>query len=107
MFTFGVLRYISVHVAQVAQLVEQWTEAPRVGGSIPSLSTIIIKSPRTITRGFLCHTQPPIVFDCRLRELFDCRLRGLFDCRLREGACFIYIIELRCPDVVINTIKDI
>ena len=24
---------------QVAQLVEQWTENPRVGGSIPSLTT--------------------------------------------------------------------
>jgi hypothetical protein len=27
-------------VAQVAQSVEQWTENPRVGGSIPSLGTI-------------------------------------------------------------------
>ena len=27
--------------AQVAQLVEQWTENPRVGGSIPPLGTII------------------------------------------------------------------
>ena len=26
--------------AQVAQLVEQWTENPRVGGSIPPLGTI-------------------------------------------------------------------
>jgi hypothetical protein len=26
---------------QVAQLVEQWTENPRVGGSIPPLATII------------------------------------------------------------------
>ncbi len=30
--------------AQVAQLVEQRTENPRVGGSIPPLGTIIIKS---------------------------------------------------------------
>ena len=29
------------HVAQVAQSVEQWTENPRVGGSIPPLGTII------------------------------------------------------------------
>ena len=31
-------------VAQVAQLVEQRTENPRVGGSIPSLSTIYFKA---------------------------------------------------------------
>lgn len=30
--------------AEVAQLVEQWTENPRVGGSIPSLGTIIYPS---------------------------------------------------------------
>ena len=29
--------------AQVAQLVEQWTENPRVGGSIPPLATIQFK----------------------------------------------------------------
>ena len=40
LFTFNSLQYIQLHVAQVAQLVEQWIEAPRVGGSIPSLSTI-------------------------------------------------------------------
>jgi hypothetical protein len=28
----------------VAQLVEQWTENPRVGGSIPPLATLIQKS---------------------------------------------------------------
>ena len=32
---------------QVAQLVEQWTENPRVGGSIPPLATIsLLKEPR-------------------------------------------------------------
>ena len=31
--------------AQIAQLVEQWTENPRVGGSIPSLgTTFLVKS---------------------------------------------------------------
>ena len=33
--------------AQVAQLVEQGTENPCVGGSIPSLGTILIKRPPT------------------------------------------------------------
>jgi hypothetical protein len=32
----GSLKYKN---GQVAQLVEQWTENPRVGGSIPSLTT--------------------------------------------------------------------
>ncbi len=32
-------------IAQVAQLVEQWTENPRVGGSIPPLGTIFLSSP--------------------------------------------------------------
>ncbi len=27
-------------IGQVAQMVEQWTENPRVGGSIPSLTTL-------------------------------------------------------------------
>ena len=31
-------------IAQVAQLVEQRTENPRVGGSIPPLGTISLKS---------------------------------------------------------------
>ena len=39
--------------AQVAQSVEQWTENPRVGGSIPSLGTIIIKAPRVSRGAFL------------------------------------------------------
>ena len=30
--------------AQVAQLVEQWTENPRVGGSNPPLGTIFLKN---------------------------------------------------------------
>ena len=30
-------------LAQVAQLVEQWIENPRVGGSIPPLGTISLK----------------------------------------------------------------
>ena len=32
--------FISFFVGQIAQLVEQGTENPRVGGSIPSLTTI-------------------------------------------------------------------
>ena len=34
---------IRVHLAQVAQSVEQGTENPRVGGSIPPLGTIIFQ----------------------------------------------------------------
>ncbi len=30
-------------IGQVAQLVEQWTENPRVGGSIPPLATTFSK----------------------------------------------------------------
>ena len=33
------ITYLSTKEAQVAQLVEQWTENPRVGGSIPPLGT--------------------------------------------------------------------
>ena len=36
--------------AQVAQLVEQWTENPRVGGSNPPLGTISSIQPRGIPR---------------------------------------------------------
>jgi hypothetical protein len=36
---------------QVAQLVEQRTENPRVGGSIPPLATIFFKSPALYARG--------------------------------------------------------
>ena len=43
-----VLSYISRPNGQVAQLVEQRTENPRVGGSIPSLAI-------TLTRCFLSH----------------------------------------------------
>ena len=32
--------FLIVQNAQVAQLVEQWIENPRVGGSIPPLGTI-------------------------------------------------------------------
>ena len=35
---------------QIAQLVEQRTENPRVGGSIPSLTTL---SPSILLKGFL------------------------------------------------------
>ena len=31
---------LSLRHAQIAQLVEQWTENPRVAGSIPALGTI-------------------------------------------------------------------
>lgn len=44
-YFFFIKGYTCVCVAQVAQLVEQWTEAPRVGGSIPSLSTMTKLSP--------------------------------------------------------------
>ena len=33
-------RDLEIEYAQVAQLVEQWTENPRVGGSNPPLGTI-------------------------------------------------------------------
>ena len=38
------------HDAQVAQLVEQRTENPRVGGSNPPLGTTL-KDPRSVDRG--------------------------------------------------------
>ena len=42
------LAALAVACAQVAQLVEQWTENPRVGGSSPPLGTIyLIKSDLT------------------------------------------------------------
>ena len=34
--------------AQVAQLVEQRTENPRVGGSIPPLGTIFLQEPKKL-----------------------------------------------------------
>jgi hypothetical protein len=39
--------------AQIAQLVEQRIENPRVLGSIPSLGTIILKALNSNVRGFL------------------------------------------------------
>ena len=35
--------FLKTKYAQVAQLVEQWTENPRVGGSNPPLGTIYLK----------------------------------------------------------------
>jgi hypothetical protein len=44
LFSFNV----SLVAGQVAQSVEQWTENPRVGGSIPPLATIPFRSiPKT------------------------------------------------------------
>ena len=37
------LRMSPCHGAQVAQLVEQWTENPRVGGSSPPLGTTYLR----------------------------------------------------------------
>ena len=46
-------------VAQVAQLVEQGIENPRVGGSIPSLGTMILKARSLIGLFFACIFVPP------------------------------------------------
>jgi hypothetical protein len=40
-FIYGCIIEYNVQAGQVAQLVEQWTENPRVGGSIPPLATIL------------------------------------------------------------------
>ena len=45
-------RLLQMTTAQVAQSVEQRTENPRVGGSIPSLSTIYFKALREIAKAF-------------------------------------------------------
>jgi hypothetical protein len=66
---------------QVAQLVEQRTENPRVGGSIPSLAMQFIEENRTERPGssralrFFVRVSSRV----KLRELMDSRLRGEAD----------------------------
>jgi hypothetical protein len=50
----GEIEHLPPPVAQVAQLVEQGIENPRVGGSIPSLGT-----PKTVAR----HRREQVSFD--------------------------------------------
>ena len=56
----------SVHNGQVAQLVEQWTENPRVGGSIPPLATKKIK-------GLLQNLEASLLCLCNSRVIMSRR----------------------------------
>ena len=58
----GPFLYFPPH-GQVAQLVEQRTENPRVGGSIPSLAIKHHKDSAT-TRTFLFHLIAPLLYPC-------------------------------------------
>ena len=49
-------RHAASKNGQVAQLVEQRTENPRVGGSIPSLATIHLRHARTNAYSSRCRT---------------------------------------------------
>jgi hypothetical protein len=55
-FDYDAEYIISPVIGQVAQLVEQWTENPCVGGSIPSLST---KGGRQAALTHFCFMPPP------------------------------------------------
>ena len=55
-YDVGVQVPLPAPYAQIAQSVEQWTENPRVGGSIPPLGTID-KAVYTMCRQLYCYMQ--------------------------------------------------
>lgn len=82
-------------VAQVAQLVEQGIENPRVGGSIPSLGTTILKA-RSLIGLFFCLHICPASYHCpeRLQHDFlplaQLLVLGLLFDNLRLNSCKAY-----------------
>ncbi len=82
-------------VAQVAQLVEQGIENPRVGGSIPSLGTMILKARSLLGLFFACMFVPPrITAPKRLQHdslpFAQLLVLGLLFDNLRLNSCKAY-----------------
>ena len=52
------------HEGRIAQLVEQWTENPCVGGSSPPLPNSQPLAGKTLVRGFVSPVYPPVSQEC-------------------------------------------
>ena len=81
--------------AQVAQLVEQRTENPRVGGSIPPLGTIQ-ESLESNTQGFFyaCRKMPALITVERKQSngLFGFRHKALCGIHFLIGEIFFHLL---------------
>jgi hypothetical protein len=69
------IQYPSVYIwnpvhGQVAQLVEQWTENPCVGGSIPSLSTKGGRKAALLHNGDVRIPESKLTCDCRATYVY-------------------------------------
>ena len=105
----GIFRafFPSVHLAQVAQSVEQRTENPRVGGSIPSLGTTWARGSRFVVRG--SHGDGPHLLVAKARsrreretQNAECRTQNA-ECRTQNAECRTQNAERRMQNAECRT----